>query len=255
MLVAGFLGSTGLAHADTDYLGPVSVPDQGFGTLSNTTWLVAEFTVTEARTVTGGAVVVGADPATAATKQIVFYSAVNEAAPNWPTIGTLAQSSFEPAPDIAANRWRVRFTGSVALTPGVYFVGARELAAGGGLNLILATGSQASHWQFTKVGGAFQQYATVNGGATWFDNDFGGVGMITLSGASPASGGDPSSWPRPVLQQVGVPVSGSCVDVDDSELGWGTGLTGGWGTSWAEWRNGPVCTRTLRYGAAGWHVG
>ena len=57
-----------------------------------------------------------------------------------------------------------------------------------------------------------------------------------------------SMGPAAIIQQVPVPASGSCDAVDDSELMWGTSLTGGWGTSWSDWVNGgqggPVCTRT-----------
>lgn len=57
--------------------------------------------------------------------------------------------------------------------------------------------------------------------------------------------------PPPVLQQLPVPESGSCVDVDDAGYDWGGAGSGGWGESWAQWANagrgGPVCTRTLIY--------
>jgi hypothetical protein len=55
--------------------------------------------------------------------------------------------------------------------------------------------------------------------------------------------------PVPVLQQVGVPASGSCADVSDV-YDW-VGVTGGWSKSWAQWINdgkgGEVCTRELVY--------
>jgi len=57
--------------------------------------------------------------------------------------------------------------------------------------------------------------------------------------------------PPPVLQQVPVPASGSCADVDDSQYNWGGAGSGGWSESWAQWANagsgGPICTRTLIY--------
>lgn len=59
--------------------------------------------------------------------------------------------------------------------------------------------------------------------------------------------------PPPVLQQVPVPASGSCADVDDSPYNWGGAVSGGWGQSWAQWADagagGPICTRTLIYNA------
>ena len=56
--------------------------------------------------------------------------------------------------------------------------------------------------------------------------------------------------PAAQLQQVPMPRSGSCSDVDESRLDWGSSYKGGWGPSWAQWANGPVCTRTFTYNAA-----
>jgi len=57
--------------------------------------------------------------------------------------------------------------------------------------------------------------------------------------------------PPPVLQQVPMPESGSCLNVDDARYNWGGADSGGWGQSWAQWANagagGPICTRTLIY--------
>ena len=58
---------------------------------------------------------------------------------------------------------------------------------------------------------------------------------------------------QPLLQQVGMPVAGDCTNVEDSHLDWGTGLSGGWTRSWAEWVNagagGPVCSRSFAFDA------
>lgn len=70
---------------------------------------------------------------------------------------------------------------------------------------------------------------------------------------------DPQS-PVDVMQQVGLPMSGSCADVDRADLNWSGVPSGGWGRSWAEWANdhsgGDVCVRTLYYrsGAGRWAV-
>ena len=57
--------------------------------------------------------------------------------------------------------------------------------------------------------------------------------------------------PPPVLQQVPVPATGTCSDVDDSQYNWGGAGSGGWSESWAQWANagsgGAICTRTLIY--------
>lgn len=68
-----------------------------------------------------------------------------------------------------------------------------------------------------------------------------------------------SSGPPSVVQQVGLPASGSCADVPDTGLDEGTGLRGGWSASWAYWPHhgsgGPVCTRTLSFRSGGWVLG
>ena len=55
--------------------------------------------------------------------------------------------------------------------------------------------------------------------------------------------------PTSHMQAVGLPVSGWCSDVDDADLAWGTGLTGGWTPSWGGWLNdglgGVACSRSL----------
>lgn len=63
-----------------------------------------------------------------------------------------------------------------------------------------------------------------------------------------------ASGPADLLQQVEVPASGSCADVKDSDLKWGTDLTGGWSKAWGEWANRFVCSRTFHYGANGWEI-
>lgn len=67
--------------------------------------------------------------------------------------------------------------------------------------------------------------------------------------------------PPPVMQQFGMPVSGTCDAAAPIVLNWGGAGSGGWGNSWAEWMNGgrggAVCTRTLVYSNAlgYWAVG
>jgi hypothetical protein len=73
----------------------------------------------------------------------------------------------------------------------------------------------------------------------------------------PAPPADDTAEPLPSaaspwhLQQVPMPKSGTCDDMSDSELSWGTGVTGGWTQSWAQWVNdgsgGIVCTRTMEW--------
>ena len=69
------------------------------------------------------------------------------------------------------------------------------------------------------------------------------------------------STPPPVLQQFGMPSSGTCDAAAPVMLNWGGAGSGGWGSSWAQWANGgnggAVCTRTLVYSnsASRWIVG
>ena len=68
---------------------------------------------------------------------------------------------------------------------------------------------------------------------------------------SPDSGGDGGeAAPPAVLQQFGLPASGSCAAQPDG-LNWANVQNGGWGISWAQWMNngsgGAVCSRTLYY--------
>lgn len=68
---------------------------------------------------------------------------------------------------------------------------------------------------------------------------------------------DPSSptttnlTPGAMQQQIGEVGTNSCSKIDDSTLGFGTEVHGGWTMSWAQWANdgagGSVCTRTLTY--------
>lgn len=97
----------------------------------------------------------------------------------------------------------------------------------------------------------------------------GGAGAAAGSGLIGAAGtvgsvqltffyAPPDDGPVPVapMQQVGMPASGLCADVDDAQLGWNTGIRGGWWSSWAEWLRGPVCARQFVYDAslAGWRL-
>jgi len=62
-----------------------------------------------------------------------------------------------------------------------------------------------------------------------------------------------------VLQQVGVPASGSCFDVFEPTTNTVAGVSnGGWVRSWGQWANGGrgglVCSRILSLGPDGWFV-
>ena len=76
-----------------------------------------------------------------------------------------------------------------------------------------------------------------------------GDNAATVLAVRSSSGGVP-----PVMQQFGVPVSGSCNEAQPSGLNWAGVPSGGWSRTWAEWINGgtggAVCTRSLVYSSA-----
>ena len=74
------------------------------------------------------------------------------------------------------------------------------------------------------------------------------VTIVATSPATPTSqsNGVPAG-PPDHLQQLPMPQSGSCADIDDTGLGWGTGLAGHWTPQWGNWANAMVCGRTFRY--------
>jgi hypothetical protein len=90
------------------------------------------------------------------------------------------------------------------------------------------------------------------------------IAVVTLTrsgGSDPGSGspGDQVQEPASFQQQLGLPPSGSCEDINDDAFKWGTDLTGGWGESWAQWMNdgagGSVCTRTIEWSPGnGWRI-
>ena len=84
-----------------------------------------------------------------------------------------------------------------------------------------------------------------------------GMGSATLTLVSGGGGSDSSSSttsgsaPAPVVQQFGMPATGTCDEAQPEGLNWSGVANGGWGVSWAQWVNGgtggAVCTRTLVY--------
>lgn len=88
----------------------------------------------------------------------------------------------------------------------------------------------------------------------------GGLDLVFATYVSPASvAAVAGPTPADVLQQVGLPKSGSCADVNDSKLNWAAVNSGGWTPSWAQWANdgsgGAICGRTLFYEPSGrWAV-
>jgi hypothetical protein len=78
---------------------------------------------------------------------------------------------------------------------------------------------------------------------------------ITVVAGTPLPTPSPGAPPPPdMIQEVGMPASGSCDAVNDTGMDFGTKLTGGWKQSWSEWPNdgkgGLVCGRALHYSLA-----
>ena len=71
--------------------------------------------------------------------------------------------------------------------------------------------------------------------------------VVAAAAPAPEAGAEDPATSH--MQAVGLPVTGSCSDVDDSDLAWGTDLTGGWTPSWGGWLNdglgGVACSRML----------
>jgi hypothetical protein len=87
---------------------------------------------------------------------------------------------------------------------------------------------------------------------------------VLLNTVTIGSGGGSASMsdsPALLIQQFGMPSSGTCDAAAPVMLNWGGAGSGGWGNSWAQWANGgnggAVCTRTLVYSnsSSRWIVG
>lgn len=74
------------------------------------------------------------------------------------------------------------------------------------------------------------------------------VSDFTLSYPEPMAVAAPEEIVTTVRQSVVVPLTGSCSDVADALLAWGTGATGGWQRGWEPWVSavgGWACSRNL----------
>lgn len=80
------------------------------------------------------------------------------------------------------------------------------------------------------------------------------VGMQVVFQAGGSSNPISPAAPADILQQVPIPATGSCSDVKDLDLKWGTELTGGWHPVWGDWLRTRVCSRTFHYGVYGWEI-
>lgn len=163
----------------------------------------------------------------------------------------------------------ISLTGSVGDT----FSVTNTSATSGGQNLscyaFYAGGliSGASAISYFVPAPNFQTYtlAAPGTGQASFTNPSTGKGLwinLTVIGTPPSPpqpGGSAAAetGPAPVHQALPVPVSGSCADIEDAALAWGTGLTGGWRKSWEPWvsaNGGWACSRTLVNTGSTWAI-
>ena len=127
-------------------------------------------------------------------------------------------------------------------------------------------GSQ--QWQFLYVdsrsSGAVGDVLTLSWGSSFVSTTSNGASSVIVWDSSREErvliSVAPEEPERPVVhhQAVALPASGACADVADTDLGYGTGLVGGWSSSWQQWVNdgqgGPVCQRTIAYVNRTWAV-
>jgi hypothetical protein len=236
------------AMASTTYLGPWSNHLARTTSMTESVYVAWKFTVTSTATITYGTGSVADDPATTPASEIAIYPSSGAGSGSWTPMGILAQHSWTP--DTAPSDFLVSYTGSISLAPGTYYAAQRYTSAFSG-QASGGDGALSSPWQWgPPVSGNYAYYFTTDSGSTWnlYSNSY--SSSITLSDGPP----EPAAGSASILQQVPVPATGSCTDVQDSALSWSTGLTGGWGRSWAEWNQGPVCTRNLAYSNGRWYL-
>jgi len=147
--------------------------------------------------------------------------------------GTCQYVSVEK--DIIASSSAVSITGGgspSAVDQGTYFQWTGSSAITGVSITLTITGP--GQINFTSSGFTGQAFNISSGGG-------GGSSSSTTSGSAPAT----------VVQQFGMPATGTCDEAQPEGLNWSGVANGGWGVSWAQWMNGgtggAVCTRTLVY--------
>ncbi len=143
----------------------------------------------------------------------------------------------------ANNGWySVTYGGGLFVAVSTSGAGNRVMTSPDGVTWTIGASAANNSWSSVTYGGGL--FVAVS--------DDGHPNQVMTSGTS-SGGSGTSSTPTPwaPTQQVGLPATGSCTDVDASQLTWGASILGGWKQSWAMWANkgtgGPVCTRDLDY--------
>ena len=154
--------------------------------------------------------------------------------------------------------WAGVFTGYNNTGP--YSSSFAQSGLSAGLNGLMGAGSSGG--VSAKSASELQTISTY---ASWSISA--GVSTSTVWGIDPAiNGGFPflQAFPTPggempsILQALPVNDEGTCANLVDAHVAYQSGVSGGWGRSWAEWANagsgGPVCVRTLIYAGGLWSI-
>lgn len=174
-----------------------------------------------------------------ATNLTVVIEGVTSGLPNGTTIASSSVNVASIPTDPTSSTIAVGFSSPASLVAGTQY--AFLLRSTDPANAIIA----------------FQGTAYAGGDKIFNGAAFSGA----LAFATYMTTADTGDTPPPVLQQFGMPSSGTCDAAAPVMLNWGGAGSGGWGNSWAQWANGgnggQVCTRTLVYSnsASRWIVG
>lgn len=246
-LTLGFPGSP--AHANTELLPmPGALSCASATNAGRLAWALRPITVNSSATVTSGQALVTENPATKPTA-IDIRSNSGVGTSSWTLVGTLTQSTSSAS----GSQFLVSYSGSVSLTLGTYWITVRETGPTGNppqrVCNSMSPGPQ-SPWSFASGVSPNYYYTSDDGTSYGTVATISDVPFLSLS-ASSTSGSAADHLPRPLLQQFGRPLTGTCNAAASATLNW-AGVSGsGWGESWSEWindgRGGEVCTRTLVY--------
>jgi len=212
---------------------------------------------------TFGGVVIGATPSQAGP--------TNPANIFLPDVGACAQTQFRTAASGGGTALPAIFPAGLDGSTGDTISLTNECA----VTVYVNTGGNSPGTWVALAAGATATYTLTS--STYFQaNSTNNMGYVTIAqtgisgvaqgggGGAPnggaGSGSAGSAAPAPVLQQFGLPSSGTCDAAAPNELNWSGVASGGWAESWAQWMNGglggAVCTRDLVYstGTGSWGV-
>jgi hypothetical protein len=218
---------------------------------TNNVWTMRRLVVDSTATVTSATALMTRNPTTYPTVIDIRANDATVGTSSWTLVGTLVQASSQST----GSQYTVSYSGSVALSPGTYWIGARGTSSGTPSQSICLTdaGGVQSPWSIDKVTTP-RWYYTASSGAS-YDSGTGlsqYVPFISLSGNESGASGA-GAVPSPVMQQFGKPGAGSCDENASAHLNWSGVASGNWTQSWAMWPNGgtggPVCNRVLWYDA------